>query len=1279
MNAVAAEAPPAVIEELSDSRLVKAQGRTSRSPAGRRFLAWWAIAIQAMVVQNDLDREGIAKRADVREIGSRWAEILSTGSARWPHLPWSADGFAEFFVRIQAVKGLSTQELWERFDGSLTEADRLIARHIVPFATFESVVDRRIAHRSGSPSTDPLLRQTNAVLALAQLLRAAHRQGVRRFDGNPALVTEDFALLYEQLVAKYPALYWDEEGIIEFYLLVQLRQGWDRPQLLARFEPEWSLANALARVGTLTDLENLVGRDERSLSSAEKNVRTFVEAQAMRIEDKTGARPRTSRTKAMNALLSLSGLVLSAGEEGQIPEEHDIAWSKERTRRWAVDLRREGPPGYMRRWTTSLMDDWGALISAMRENGPHFPWHSGSVVDTSVLAMRSARATVADMAVGLSPTWKAASDFYAASTSVPPDFEALVRDDTVRDLKRKIAKARGTDETSISSAEVTFGDPQHERLDALLVLADLVAQVRIKYGEDPDPGGLAARFVEIRRTGPVKYPSVPWSAKGFAASLLTDSYRAEFRDDFWRYATFIDLPEVDRLLAEIGRSSADGKDEIPLEVIDDVRSFMRQTTGRTPSTDEVVAATAIHDGVLLLKEFLPRLALSAKNVLTIVGLRARVRTMTGELPRLHIDATTEHGPRIGFADRLAAVAMKQGIQAGLDPAKPSFVTDSANLLKTHYLVTMNELYALVRDSVCPEELEYFKESIRVETPVDNARRAARSGVSADALGTPVVLDDDVISDLALYEILYAKEIGEGRQYLADLFTIYDQIRRRPRFDREFHEGLDAIDGVFSGRYRSPDSPGYEVWRGDPLYTTWLERRGDWIKKARGRRIALARSFALLKNAAFSPGAKYEARSAFARFGTIDRYVDAFFDDFDRIGSIPELSAALGRLDGEDPFLADGVRFGLTLFQLHVLDRLYPTREESMRVLTGIASFLPAVTADYANILGFVPRLESAVPLYDARVSWLRSDVKAGPGTDFWRRIDFMQRGVQVWSQKYFLKHAYSVLFHRDLDEDDPAPADRPVAAGWLGRAAAAVEGWPTRTKGEEVADFLGTRLPRWLEGATRSRDVGVWIDWLIANGELDLEGRPTGRNAYAEEVLAYRARLDHYRISVADGRAAGRNVRAEEQRIRDIERESASLDRQVSWLRDDASRSGPVGAASREDYARAIYGAALLLCPVFALPLIAQIIPARAKGAKRIGEAIVVLGFLAIGVCLPMALARAVVLPTGWVREASTRLALIGPGPGGVTALRGTAAQLAKSRPWDLLRGTQASANGDTP
>ena len=110
---------------------MKAQGRTSRSTAGRHFLAWWTVAIQTAVIQNDSDRARTGRRADLRDVGSRWAEIVSSGSPRWPHLPWSADGFAEFFLRIQSIEGWSTLALWGRFADSLTEADLTVVDRLI--------------------------------------------------------------------------------------------------------------------------------------------------------------------------------------------------------------------------------------------------------------------------------------------------------------------------------------------------------------------------------------------------------------------------------------------------------------------------------------------------------------------------------------------------------------------------------------------------------------------------------------------------------------------------------------------------------------------------------------------------------------------------------------------------------------------------------------------------------------------------------------------------------------------------------------------------------------------------------------------------------------------------------------------------------------------------------------------------------------------------------------------------------------------------------------------
>ncbi len=122
----------------------------------------------------------------------------------------------------------------------------------------------------------------------------------------------------------------------------------------------------------------------------------------------------------------------------------------------------------------------------------------------------------------------------------------------------------------------------------------------------------------------------------------------------------------------------------------------------------------------------------------------------------------------------------------------------------------------------------------------------------------------------------------------------------------------------------------------------------------------------------------------------------------------------------------------------------------------MAEFVPKVNDDYRAALGFSPGLESGVPFYDAFSSFVRADVQASGGTDLLRRLNVVQRGLQSWTQTYFLKQAYKILFDRDLDEEDPTPL--PAEAG--------VRRLARRTVGDAVHEFLESKLPQRLARET---------------------------------------------------------------------------------------------------------------------------------------------------------------------------------------------------------------------
>ncbi len=1270
-NDAMGKAPPPIVQELTDAAFSKTQGRASRSPEARRFFAWWNVAALARVVQNNFDRHHLAKKARVQDIAEAWGELSRSGLERWPHLPWRVPGFAEYFLNLQLLEGLTLPTLWQRFDRQLSRAEDLSTRHVVPSGAFESLVERRIAEKTGTPNFDPLIRRANATLALAELWDAAARNGLPIDSTGAAKLGDALSLLHEKAAKDYPALYWDGEGIIESYLMLSLVRGWDLYRAVREFDPEWSLANALAAAGVLEQFDELSKRDVAMLTPNDRALRVFIDTQTSRLEKKTGAKPRSSRSTAMNALMALSSLVLSAGEEGQIPMQRGDPWDKERVRRWAGAI----DPGPLDRetatWAVGLARDFGTLLSAMRAEGPHFDWENGSTVETELFVARSSGAELQLLRDVRKEAWRVASDLAQRRAALPEAFVELVASDSQSELKRKLAASRGVAVTTVADADVlALEDRELLPQNALLVLSDVLAQIRIAYGEEANPTDVAKRIVAVRQEGPRRLPNVPWSAKGFVESLVVAAERPDFRDDVWKYVTFIDIPMVDALLGEASsrfdhatpapscRGELGERDDLPCDVLSDTRAIMIAQTGRTPSSNRVVAFQALRDGLFLMKEFVPEVPPSLDSVIALVRVRALVRALADRFPALHIVASEDHSPRAGFADRLAAIATKQALLTGRRLDDPSFPAAAVQLLEAKFLADMNRIYALVRQSFPEEELQYYEQAIRRDAEQENTRRAQQSGLSANALSVPDVKDDDVVADFALYEVLYAGEIGQGQSYVVTLFEIFNELRNRADMREEYRRGLAALDRQAGAK--QPSDPGYEAWQRSSEYAGWFEKRGEFVKRSRGKLIALSRTFALLKQAAFSNSAAPDARAAFARFGGFRAFLREFFDAASLVRHTPGFDTALARLSQQDPFLADGVEFAIAQFKLHVLDRLYPTPEQSAAATRRVASFLPGVQDDYRGGLGFIPGLESGVPFYDAFSSFARTEQQARPGTELLRRLKMVQRGLQSWTQTFVLKQAYKILFDRDLDEDDPAtvPAD-----SRLHRIL-------PRTVGDEVGEFLESRLPSLLLRETGTRDLGAWVGWLIENGEVGLDGKPIGRNPYTEAVRNYERRLTHYRERIRTGEASGKSVRAERQRLLDLEGEFDSFNGQVRLVQEIARRSGALYVAASRDYSEALWQSFIWLLVVLTLGTLAAL-GARnlPKYLRRAGR-----GLRVAGVALPLALGALpfwIVANPGRANtlagEPLRAVRLLGPSVNGQTSLRGASAQLAKTRPWSVF------------
>ncbi|HET9931445.1 MAG TPA: hypothetical protein VFQ35_12180, partial [Polyangiaceae bacterium] len=314
--------------------------------------------------------------------------------------------------------------------------------------------------------------------------------------------------------------------------------------------------------------------------------------------------------------------------------------------------------------------------------------------------------------------------------------------------------------------------------------------------------------------------------------------------------------------------------------------------------------------------------------------------------------------------------------------------------------------------------------------------------------------------------------------------------------------------------------------------------------------------------------------------------------------------------------------------------------------------------DYRLALGLVPGLESGVPFYDAFSSYERADVEAAPGTDVLRRANMVQRGLQSWTRTYVLKQAYKVLFDRDLDEEDPTrvPSSTPFRR---------------RTVGDEVKEFLESRLPERLASETGGHDLVAWVEWLMKNGEIGLDGRPVGTNTYAEMVAGYERRLTDYQARIEAGEARGKNVRAERQRMLDVQREYGSFKSRVEALRGAAQESSSLYAKASRDYSEALWQSAAWFAAILACWGVAHSFGGRLPPTRRFARWLLPVAFVVV----PLAL---VVVPF-WVLANPARAAQVAGRPlravrlldfeaGEQPVTRGAAAQLEKTRPWTLLK-----------
>ncbi len=201
----------------------------------------------------------------------------------------------------------------------------------------------------------------------------------------------------------------------------------------------------------------------------------------------------------------------------------------------------------------------------------------------------------------------------------------------------------------------------------------------------------------------------------------------------------------------------------------------------------------------------------------------------------------------------------------------------------------------------------------------------------------------------------------------------------------------------------------------------------------------------------------------------------------------------------------------------------------------------------------------------------------------------------------------------------------------------------------------------------------------MVNGELDLDAQPLGKNPYARAVASYERRIADYQARIRLGEATGKNVRAERQRVLDIEREYGSLQRQVDLLQTHAVEQARFYLRASRDYHEAIWQSVLGLLAVLACAGLARlaanrIAPSRASLRSWLGAA-GVLGSLALG-ALPFWVAANPTRAEHWAGRPLRALRLLESSDDGGSRARGAAAQVDRTQPWTVLARATTGKEG---
>ena len=189
----------------------------------------------------------------------------------------------------------------------------------------------------------------------------------------------------------------------------------------------------------------------------------------------------------------------------------------------------------------------------MRKAAPDFPWYKGGIIEFHVLTMQGGGLDVAGMVAGYSKVWSIAGEIHGSGIALPDEYVQVINDQSVSELRRRVAASRGVSPAQVTDAEVGV-EPEMVPLNATLALSSAMRDLKDKAPDSPvTPAQLADQILRVWERGPRPLSPHPLEGQGVrGVSFVVLAYAYKLPDP-WDLANLpqVNLPDVEALMKEI--------------------------------------------------------------------------------------------------------------------------------------------------------------------------------------------------------------------------------------------------------------------------------------------------------------------------------------------------------------------------------------------------------------------------------------------------------------------------------------------------------------------------------------------------------------------------------------------------------------------------------------------------------------------------------------------------------------------------------------------------------